>query len=74
MKKQKVFRMIGKIFTFGFFGFSLMLPAGMALAANDYVPLTTIPGAFTENQTVNPVDVVKNIYGVSIGIAALLAV
>ncbi|HVT75370.1 MAG TPA: pilin [Candidatus Paceibacterota bacterium] len=42
---------------------------------NEYTPLTTIPGAFTANQPVsNPVDVVKNIYGISIGIAAILAV
>ncbi|MDE1875010.1 MAG: hypothetical protein KGH68_03025 [Patescibacteria group bacterium] len=44
-------------------------------AANcTYLPLTTIPGAFKENTPADPVAIVKNIYGVSISIAAVLAV
>jgi hypothetical protein len=39
-----------------------------------YLPLTTIPGAFTEKMPTNPFNVVKNIYGVAIGVAAVLAV
>ena len=40
----------------------------------DYVALTTIPGATVANQVTDPVKVIKNAYGVAIGIAAVLAV
>lgn len=61
-------------------------PLKMALAAEsslncnpgdkgcDYQPLTTIPSLFTEKVNTNPIKVISNIYGLSIGIAGVLAV
>ncbi len=49
------------------------LPLKAALAVS-YTPLTTLPGAFQAGVPVDPVSIIKNIYGVSIGIAAILAV
>jgi len=39
-----------------------------------YCSLTTVPGIFEKNVPSDPIKVVKNIYGISIGIAAALAV
>lgn len=55
---------VGQTFTF----------SQVVFAADDYVALTTIPGATVAGQTANPTDVVKRIYSISIGIAAILAV
>ncbi|HVU06499.1 MAG TPA: hypothetical protein VHC46_01215 [Thermodesulfobacteriota bacterium] len=57
-----------------FIALVIFAPAKIALAQETYKPLTTIPNAFTENQPTDPVSLVKNIYGISIGIAAILAV
>jgi len=47
---------------------------GKASDNSSYCSLTTIPGAFDPKTGVNPVNVIKNIYGISIGIGAILAV
>ncbi|MBI5134568.1 MAG: hypothetical protein HZA81_04290 [Candidatus Taylorbacteria bacterium] len=39
-----------------------------------YCSLTTLPGAFEPTKAVDPIKVITNIYGVSIGLAAVLAV
>jgi hypothetical protein len=68
-----------------FIVFVLFAPVKIAFAAAgscdpkttpgcDYLPLTTIPGAFTANTPTDPIKVITNIYGVAIGIAAVLAV
>lgn len=66
--------------------FGVALPLKIALAAGssldcnpsekgcDYQPLTTIPGLFTQKIPTNPLKVITNIYGLSIGIAGVLAV
>ncbi len=41
---------------------------------SDYVPLTTVPGAFKEGVSTNPVQVVAGIYGLAIGIGSIIAV
>jgi hypothetical protein len=40
----------------------------------NYVPLTTIPGVFTQGQATNPVNVLKGVYGLAIGIGSVIAV
>jgi hypothetical protein len=54
--------------------FVLPFIAFAAAPETEYVPLTTIPGAFDAGKTVDPVHIIKNIYGISIGIGAILAV
>lgn len=39
-----------------------------------YLPLTTVPGAFEQGKAVDPNELVGNIYQISIGIGAMLAV
>lgn len=72
-----VFTTIGKVMVYVFLiGSFFALPVGAQTACKEgeYCALTTIPGLTTAKQSVNPVQVVTNIYGVSIGIAAILAV
>ena len=72
--------MLKKIIAIAFLGY-FIFPT-ITLAANSYAPLTTIPGAFkacisdTDPNCVkaDPVAVIKNIYGISISVAATLAV
>ncbi|HEY0907742.1 MAG TPA: hypothetical protein VGE35_00125 [Candidatus Paceibacterota bacterium] len=71
----------------GFIAFAMLIPTLEALAADaiEYVPLTTIPGLTVGCKpsasgstagcaTANPVAKLTNLYGLSIGIAAVLAV
>lgn len=80
----------GHIICAGFFFGQIFAFSEVAFAANNdtatnYAPLTTIPGAFTacvpgaggdtsNCKPADPVSVISNIYSISIGIAAILAV
>ncbi|HEU0080781.1 MAG TPA: hypothetical protein VFQ72_02025 [Candidatus Paceibacterota bacterium] len=65
--------------TFAAVAFSLYLALGFAAAASaqvdtNYIPLTTVPGAFEAGKITNPVKVVAGVYGIAIGIGSIIAV
>ncbi len=70
----------GKVMAGSMLAFMLLLSVSVtreAFAATDptkYTALTTIPGFTVANQVTNPIEKIKNLYGVAIGIAAVLAV
>lgn len=53
---------------------SLSLVQSVFAETIQYIPLSTIPGLTTENVPSNPIKSLTNVYGVAIGIAAVLAV
>ena len=82
MIKKTLLKRVFALFVLGYFILPTIVLAETAKAT--YAPLTTIPGAFTacaDGDSANPsctkadpVSVIKNIYGISINIAATLAV
>lgn len=69
MNKQHAYLIIGSL---SVVIFSLWATA-YAVDTN-YIPLTTLPGVFTANEPTNPVNVIKGVYGLAIGIGSVLAV
>jgi hypothetical protein len=55
---------------------ALLVPAAIALAADgvtSYIPLVSLPGLFTAGTATNPVEIIKGIYGLAIGIGSVIA-
>jgi hypothetical protein len=61
---------------FGMMSAALLVPATIALAADgatSYIPLVSVPGLFTAGTATNPVEIIKGIYGLAIGIGSVIA-
>lgn len=53
-----------------------LLPTMIVLAADgvtSYIPLVSLPGLFTAGKATNPVEIIKGIYGLAIGIGSVIA-
>jgi hypothetical protein len=50
-----------------------LFPTVVALAQEGYKPLVTLPGIFTAGEATNPVEIIKGIYGIAIGIGSVIA-
>jgi len=50
-----------------------LFPTVVALAQEGYKPLVTLPGIFTAGKATNPVEIIKGIYGIAIGIGSVIA-
>lgn len=76
-KTREIVRKIGAGLMLSFmalFALSFAQQVFAEVNTTDYVSLTTIPGFTEAGQSTNPIEKITNIYGVSIGIAAVLAV
>jgi Type IV secretion system pilin len=61
---------------FGLAAALFLLPTVIVLAADgvtSYIPLVSLPGLFTAGKATNPVEIIKGIYGLAIGIGSVIA-